>query len=88
MNNEELPDYKVTFLREMDQLREQQMREQANEDPSILAQPTVPAYLPTYSELPLSRTTSSTRGSTVEPTGRPSSTSRPTPTTMQGTTTP
>jgi hypothetical protein len=28
MNNEELPDYKQTFLREMEELRQQQLREQ------------------------------------------------------------
>ena len=28
MNNEELPDYKQTFLNEMNQLREQQYREE------------------------------------------------------------
>ena len=28
MNNEELPDYKQTFLREMEELRQQEQREQ------------------------------------------------------------
>jgi len=28
MNNEELPDYKNTFLKEMEELRQQQIREQ------------------------------------------------------------
>lgn len=37
MNNEELPDYKQTFLREMEELRQQQLREQFPEDNSILA---------------------------------------------------
>ena len=39
MNNEELPDYKQKFLEEMEELRQQQMREQALEEPSILAPP-------------------------------------------------
>ena len=38
MNNEELPDYKQTFLREMEELRQQEQREQEPEGPSILAQ--------------------------------------------------
>lgn len=38
MDNEELPEYKKTFLREMDELRQQELREQEPEGPSILAQ--------------------------------------------------
>jgi hypothetical protein len=37
MNNEELPDYKQTFLREMEELRQQQLREQYPEENNILA---------------------------------------------------
>lgn len=39
MNNEELPDYKQTFLKEMEELREQQRREQFPEEDTILAPP-------------------------------------------------
>lgn len=38
MNNEELPDYKQTFLKEMEELRQQQLREQFPEENNILAQ--------------------------------------------------
>ena len=38
MNNEELPDYKQTFLKEMEELRQQQLKEQFSEDNNILAQ--------------------------------------------------
>jgi hypothetical protein len=48
MNNEELPDYKQTFLREMEELREQQLREQALEDPSIVALPAARKYVLSY----------------------------------------
>lgn len=37
MNNEELPEYKQTFLKEMEELRQQQLREQFPEESSILA---------------------------------------------------
>jgi len=45
MNNEDLPDYKLTFLREMEELRQQQLREQQPEGPSILAPSPPKKYL-------------------------------------------
>ncbi len=39
MNNEELPDYKQNFLKEMEELRQQQYREQFPEENNILAPP-------------------------------------------------
>jgi hypothetical protein len=38
MNNEELPDYKQTFLKEMEELRQQQLREQSEENSILAAQ--------------------------------------------------
>lgn len=64
MNNEELPDYKQNFLREMEELRQQQLREQQPEGNSILAPPPVRKYPLLYSASPKSRTTSSTLRST------------------------
>ena len=44
MDNEELPEYKKTFLKEMEELRQQERREQEAEGPSILAQEPVRVY--------------------------------------------
>lgn len=44
MNHEELPEYKQTFLREMEELRQQQLREQEEEGPSIIAEPASKPY--------------------------------------------
>ena len=48
MNNEELPEYKKTFLREMEELRQQELREQEPEGPSILAPEPTRVYLFLY----------------------------------------
>ena len=48
MNNEELPDYKQTFLNEMNQLREQQYREQHPEEFNIIAAEQQQKYLSDY----------------------------------------
>ena len=53
MNNEELPDYKQTFLREMEELRQQEQREQEPEAPSMLAPEQAREYpLPHSESLP------------------------------------
>ena len=60
MNNEELPDYKQTFLKEMEELRQQQLREQFPEENNILAQQRQKQYTMCDIELLRFRTTSST----------------------------
>lgn len=60
MNNEELPDYKQTFLKEMEELRQQQLREQFPEENNILAQQRAKQYAIHDIELLRFKTTSST----------------------------